>query len=512
VLTTLLCLSKLALAGTLTLYADVDADGYGDQDAEPITASGPVAGYTDNNLDCDDSDSSVHPDQQEVCEEAGAQVDTDCNGDTNSADGFSTVGNPLVSLYVDEDLDSYGEPDIAAVAACENAAGYAANNQDCDDTDAEIHPGADEVCDLTDNDCDSQIDEPELDPSTSGCQVVFRDRDGDGYGDADSGACLCVYDGESATALDGESYTIASGDCYDLDDTIKPRTCRDGIDNDGDGLSDERDPDCAAGLDEAGTATEQPEELLDGHDNDCDGHIPLIELDCDDDGAAAIGAISAGDAYQTHADLGLSPCTGESTTITCWGETLSLTCGAIDGSGLWSLAYAASPDAHGDRFDGGHREHASGAALAAGDCDDRCDARSPLLTEACDGVDNDCTTSEDPTDDDGIPAALRDDRSVSGTVSDAEADLDGDGALDCDSFDAAAAQEADAPAECASSLASSDCDDTDADIQRDCAADTGDESDGSDKEEASGCGSTEGGAALLLFAGLAGLAGRRRRG
>ena len=29
----------------------------------------------------------------------------------------------------------------------------------CDDNDADIHPGAEEVCDLVDNDCDDQTDE-----------------------------------------------------------------------------------------------------------------------------------------------------------------------------------------------------------------------------------------------------------------------------------------------------------------------------------------------------------------
>jgi hypothetical protein len=62
------------------------------------------------------------------------------------------------SYYADADADGYGDADTT-ITACEAPAGYVANASDCDDDDASVHPGATDVCDLVDNDCDGDIDE-----------------------------------------------------------------------------------------------------------------------------------------------------------------------------------------------------------------------------------------------------------------------------------------------------------------------------------------------------------------
>ena len=51
------------------------------------------------------------------------------------------------------------------------------SGEDCNDQDAAINGGAEEVCDGVDNDCDGEIDEGVTDTS-------YADLDGDGYGDA----------------------------------------------------------------------------------------------------------------------------------------------------------------------------------------------------------------------------------------------------------------------------------------------------------------------------------------
>ena len=61
------------------------------------------------------------------------------------------------------------------IEACSAPAGYVANNTDCDDNNNAKYPGAPEICDGIDNDCDGTIDEGVLEHS------IYLDR-GDGFG------------------------------------------------------------------------------------------------------------------------------------------------------------------------------------------------------------------------------------------------------------------------------------------------------------------------------------------
>ncbi|MEL6347493.1 MAG: MopE-related protein, partial [Myxococcota bacterium] len=91
--------------------------------------------------------------------------------------------------------------------------GAAATDDDCDDTNLDIRPGADEICDEIDNDCDGQIDDddPDIDPFTQ--IVMYVDLDGDRWGSDEQLGRRC------STSTDGAP---ARGDCNDADPDIHP--------------------------------------------------------------------------------------------------------------------------------------------------------------------------------------------------------------------------------------------------------------------------------------------------
>ncbi len=80
--------------------------------------------------------------------------------------GIAVLGCPSpTTLYRDADGDGYGDPAIATFS-CDGSipAGYVTNNTDCDDSNPAVHPGAREVCDNIDNNCNGQVDEAGLKP------------------------------------------------------------------------------------------------------------------------------------------------------------------------------------------------------------------------------------------------------------------------------------------------------------------------------------------------------------
>lgn len=126
-------------------FVDADGDGFGDPDQPREGAAVPADGSR-LGTDCDDSDAAVHPGADEVCD----GVDQDCNG---VVDDEATDARPL---YRDADGDGFGSERMGE--GCAPPAEGSLVGGDCDDTSADVHPGADEdVCAAIDRDCDGEI-------------------------------------------------------------------------------------------------------------------------------------------------------------------------------------------------------------------------------------------------------------------------------------------------------------------------------------------------------------------
>ncbi len=148
--------------------------------------------------------------------------------------------------------------------------GFTEQAGDCDDRDPAVHPGAAEVCDGVDNDCDDQVDEGYT-------TRWYTDQDGDGYGDPG---------GEVVSCDQPAGMVSQGGDCDDEDKEVHPaglEICNgqddncDGavdegtswfVDRDGDGFGS--DPAC-----ETGDGTVQAR-------GDCDDRDPAIHPGAED--------------------------------------------------------------------------------------------------------------------------------------------------------------------------------------------------------------------------------------
>src|SRR5439155_234931 len=134
-----------------TYYADKDGDGFGSTAAGGELGQGCApapSGQVTVGGDCNDDDPKVHPGQAEVCN----GVDDDCNGKVD--DGLT-----FTDYYPDKDGDGYGSSAAAAQSSCKPVAGKVTSNSDCNDANAGIHPGATEVCNGVDDNCNGQVDD-----------------------------------------------------------------------------------------------------------------------------------------------------------------------------------------------------------------------------------------------------------------------------------------------------------------------------------------------------------------
>jgi hypothetical protein len=265
-----------------TYWIDEDGDGYGyTHESQRVCA--PPSGWVAVDGDCNDADPAVHPGATEECN----GLDDDCDGEV---DVGVAEGDPW---YADRDGDGYGDPD-AMELVCGRPSGYVADDTDCDDSDAAVFPGAEELCNGVDDDCDGEADEG----LPGDVATWYTDADGDGYGDPATGVDACEQ--PSGTVADNT-------DCDDTDPRAYPggpEVAYDGVDGDCDGASDfdvdgdGYDSDVYGGTDcddrDASVNPGVAETWYDGVDGNCDG---ADDYDADGDGydSSAFGGTDCDD-------------------------------------------------------------------------------------------------------------------------------------------------------------------------------------------------------------------------
>ena len=199
-----------------TYYLDADGDGFGDVNETLETCDEPE-GYVLDSSDCNDSDAAVYPNAPELCD----GIDNNCDQSTDEEN--------LITLYLDADEDGFGT-DESVIEFCNVVEGYSDQGGDCDDSNPEIHPNADEICDEVDNNCDGITNDDAIDLST-----WYLDSDSDSYGDLSQPIQACDQPA---------GYVTDATDCNDLEAAVYPNAPEicDGFDNNCDSLSDDSDP------------------------------------------------------------------------------------------------------------------------------------------------------------------------------------------------------------------------------------------------------------------------------
>ena len=274
---------------TSTWYRDADRDGAGAASGGVREACSAPAGYVANDTDCNDGDPAIRPGAREV---VGDNVDQDCDGselcyvdrdrdgvrtgdlvssmdtdcrDPGESEATDTVldcndGDPTIRpgapegagdgvdqncdrrevCFGDADRDGYHDdtPDVISLdldCTDPGEAGSRVPGGDCNDGNPFINPGARELCNGIDDDCDGPADE--------GLPVGtwYPDEDDDDYGDEGAGIETCEPP---------PGYITTGGDCDDENPSINPGVAFDfcdAVDNDCDRRVDEDAPDFEVG-------------------------------------------------------------------------------------------------------------------------------------------------------------------------------------------------------------------------------------------------------------------------
>jgi large repetitive protein len=329
-------------------WFDNDLDGDGNPAAMVQACSAP-SGFVSTGTDCSDSNATVYGGAAEICDGLDSDCDgviptveinadgdsqSTCQGDCDDADPTIYNGAPelcdgldtdcdLVIPSVEADLNGDGYPDCILVDS--DGDGFTAD-VDCNDSDSAINPGASEICNYVDTDCDGVVDNALQ-------QLYYPDADGDLFGPTASGVSFCPGD----VAIPA-SFVSTGGDCDDTSAASNPSAVEacDGEDNDCDGAPDTNELDldgdgimpCAGDNcpDDANAGQEDLDSdgLGDVCDDDADGDFILPPFDCDDMDSTispALPEVCDGTTDEDCDDMVDEDCPVSAEPLFCWEDT-----------------------------------------------------------------------------------------------------------------------------------------------------------------------------------------------
>lgn len=172
-------------------YYDEDGDGFGN---EQIKLCNQPIGYVKESSDCDDLDKNINPGLDELCDKKDNDCDglTDeellkecsnpcgkgiqecidgaytkcsisakpeiCDGIDNNCNGETDEGLEFTTWYQDDDNDGFGDNNTNPIYDCKQPEDLINLAGDCNDSNQEINPSMEEICNGIDDNCDGLID------------------------------------------------------------------------------------------------------------------------------------------------------------------------------------------------------------------------------------------------------------------------------------------------------------------------------------------------------------------